>query len=885
MSPSPEPQAAPPARIPELDEIAPGSPRAEALARLWESPPGLLGWLGTVDHKRIGLRYIVTAFAFLLAGGAEALLMRLQLARPDASLLTPQQYDALFTMHGVTMIFLYALPVLSGFANYLWPLMLGSRDMAFPRLNAFSYWAFLFAGLFLYASFPLGAAPDAGWFNYVPLASLDYSRGVNIDFYAIGMILLGISTTGGAANFVVTLLRMRAHGMSIDRLPIIVWGTLTASAANLLAVPSVSLAFFLLWMDRNAGTHFFDVAQDGRPLLWQHLFWMFAHPWVYVVVLPAMGIVSDALPAFCRRPLVAYEAVAVSTVATMLIGFEVWVHHMFATGISPLALAFFGAASMLISIPSAVAVFAWIATIWTGRPVFRTPFLYFAGFVLMFTLGGVSGVMTAAVPLDWQLTDTYFVVAHLHYVLLGINVFPVLGGITYWFPKFTGRMMNERLGRLTFWVIVVGFNLGFFPMHLSGLLGMPRRIYTYPPDMGWNSANLLSSIGAFVFAIGTLMFVANALHSLRRGRRAEADPWRAPGLEWSVPSPAPVYNFATLPLVASRHPMWEGATDAQRSSLRAGYRLHEGREALAVSPLAARPDAILKMPDDSCVPFVLALLATVLGLAMLLRSPALAALATAGCALALAFWLWPRARLAQRAQGHAPDESIRDEASGTHDDAGRRVASSASALLPERAIAPCDTPLPVGGTGEQASGWWGVITLIVTEAGLFGYLLFCYFYLQSQTQAHWPPEGPPKILMPAVNTVVLLASSVFVWLAERAVRANRRWRAVTMLAIALALGIAFALVQLHEWRERPYGPASHLYGSLYFTITGFHLAHVFAGLLMLAALLGWTATRSFDGRRHVALTVGALYWHFVDVVWLFIFGALTLSPWWLRGGT
>ncbi|GBH24405.1 cytochrome c oxidase subunit I [Burkholderia vietnamiensis] len=612
-------------RVPDLGDAPPGSKPGRAPAGLWESAPGWRGWLGTVDHKRIGIRYIVTAFAFLLLGGVEALVMRIQLARPNATVLTPAQYDSLFTMHGVTMIFLYALPVLSGFANYLWPLMLGSRDMAFPRLNAFSYWVFLFAGLFLYASFPLGAVPDGGWFNYVPLTSLDYSAGANIDIYALGMILLGISTTGGAANFVVTLLRMRAHGMSIDRLPIIVWGTLTASVANLVAVPSVSLAFLLLWLDRNAGTHFFDVAHGGRPLLWQHLFWMFAHPWVYVVVLPAMGIVSDALPTFCRRPLVAYEAVAVSTVATMLIGFEVWVHHMFATGIAPLALAFFGAASMLISIPSAVAVFAWIATIWTGRPVFRTPFLYFAGFVLMFVIGGVPGVMTAAVPLDWQLTDTYFVVAHLHYVLLGINVFPVLGGVTYWFPKFTGRMMNERFGRLTFWVVLVGFNLGFFPMHVSGLLGMPRRVYTYPSGMGWDTSNLLTTIGSFAFGIGIgiVMFVVNALVSARRGQRAGANPWGAAGLEWSVASPAPAYNFAVLPLVASRHPLWETRDAAQRSSMRVGYRLAHGREALAVTPLAAKPSAILKMPDDSCAPFVLALLSSAVFAAMLARSPAL----------------------------------------------------------------------------------------------------------------------------------------------------------------------------------------------------------------------------------------------------------------------
>ncbi|WP_175925501.1 cytochrome c oxidase subunit I [Burkholderia cepacia] len=864
-------------RVPDLGEAPPGSPHERALAELWESAPGWRGWLGTVDHKRIGLRYIVTAFAFLLLGGVEALVMRIQLARPNATVLTPAQYDSLFTMHGVTMIFLYALPVLSGFANYLWPLMLGSRDMAFPRLNAFSYWVFLFAGLFLYASFPLGAVPDGGWFNYVPLTSLDYSAGANIDIYALGMILLGISTTGGAANFVVTLLRMRAHGMSIDRLPIIVWGTLTASVANLVAVPSVSLAFLLLWLDRNAGTHFFDVANGGRPLLWQHLFWMFAHPWVYVVVLPAMGIVSDALPTFCRRPLVAYEAVAVSTVATMLIGFEVWVHHMFATGIAPLALAFFGAASMLISIPSAVAVFAWIATIWTGRPVFRTPFLYFAGFVLMFVIGGVSGVMTAAVPLDWQLTDTYFVVAHLHYVLLGINVFPVLGGVAYWFPKFTGRMMNERFGKLTFWVVLVGFNLGFFPMHISGLLGMPRRIYTYPAGMGWDTSNLLTTIGSFVFGIGIVMFVVNALTSARRGVRASENPWGAAGLEWSVASPAPVYNFAVLPLVASRHPLWETRDDPARTSLRVGYRLADGREALAVTPLAATPNAILKMPDDSCIPFVLALLATAVFAALLVRSPTLVCTAVAGCAIATAAWLWPRRVLGQRARLPARDDTQAPAAA-----AGRHPDEPPSATMPRGAPAACIEPLPVGSQGERAGGWWGVLTLIVTEAGLFGYLLFCYFYLQSQSSAPWPPEGMPKIGLAAANTVLLLSSSVFVWLAERALRAGSRPRAVAMLVVALVLGTAFALVQLHEWRGHPYGPTAHLYGSLYFTITGFHLAHVVAGLAILALLAGWTAAGFFGRERRVALTVGGLYWHFVDFVWLFIFTALYVSPHWLR---
>ena len=626
------------------------------LHELWETRPGWRGWLSTVDHKTIGLRYLVTAFLFLLIGGIEALIMRVQLARPNAAVLTPEQYDQLFTMHGVTMIFLYALPVLSGFSNYLWPLVLGGRDMAFPRLNAFSYWVFLFAGLFLYASFPLGQGADAGWFNYVPLSSLTYDPGPNIDVYALGMILLGVSTTVGAANFVVTLLRMRAAGMSIDRIPVLVWGTLTISVGNLFAVPSVSLAFLMLWLARRIGTHFFDVTGGGgRALLWQHLFWVFAHPWVYVVVLPAMGIVSDALPVFCRRPLVGYGPVAISTVATMVIGFVVWIHHMFATGIPPLALAFFGSASMIISIPSAVATFAWIATIWLGRPVFRAPFLFFAGFVLLFVIGGVSGVMTAAVPLDWQLTDTYFVVAHLHYVLIGINVFPVVGGIYFWFPKFTGRMMSERLGKIAFWLMFVGFNLGFFPMHIAGLLGMPRRIYTYAPDMGWNTVNMLSSIGSFVFAFGILVFLVDVCYSLKRGPAAGSNPWDAPSLEWSVPSPPPPYNFAVLPIVASRHPLWEARMEEEadkpvgaRSHLDEGYLLGQGREALGTTALSGKPYVILKMPEDSYAPFLLGVFSALCFAALAMQWWGAALATIAACGVSIAVWLWPKRALVQR---------------------------------------------------------------------------------------------------------------------------------------------------------------------------------------------------------------------------------------------
>jgi cytochrome c oxidase subunit I+III len=626
---------------------------AEKLRRIWKTPSGIAGWLSSVDHKEIGLRYIITAFAFLIIGGVEALIFRLQLAGPNLHLLTPEQYDQLFTMHGMTMIFLYAGPVLSGFSNYLWPLLLGARDMALPRLNALSYWIYLCAGIFLYIAFAFGFGPNDGWFNYVPVAARAYDGGPNIDFYSLGMILLGLSTTVGAINFVVTFMRLRAPGMSINRVPILAWGTLTASAANIFAIPAVSLAFFLLWMDRNAGTHFFDVPAGGQPLLWQHLFWMFGHPWVYAIVLPAMGMVSDGLPVFCRRPLVGYTPVALATIATMVLGFGVWVHHMFATGLPSVSLSFFSAASIIIAVPSAVGVFAWIATIWAGKPVFTTAFMFFASFIALFTIGGVSGFMTGALPVDWQLTDTYFVVAHIHYVLIGINVFPVVGATYFWFPKFTGRMMDERLGRWNFWTMFIGFNLGFFPMHISGLLGMPRRVYTFADGMGWDWLNLITTVGSFVFAVGVLLFVINILVSQRRGRTAGNNPWDAQTLEWATTSPPPPYNFVVIPTVASRHPLWEDRLDdggQLRSDVTDGLALDRGRESIGTTALDAQLDVILKMPKESFAPLILALTLTTIFTGLVLHVWWLAiagGVATGGDIIA---WLWPDPTLGETAE-------------------------------------------------------------------------------------------------------------------------------------------------------------------------------------------------------------------------------------------
>ena len=622
------------------------------LTDIRETPPGLLGALTSVDHKTIGKRYLVTAFVFFIAGGLEAAIMRAQLVQSNMHLLSPEAYNQLFTMHGVTMIFLFASPVLSGFSNYLWPLMIGARDMAFPRVNALSYWTFLLSGIFLYSSFFVGQAPDGGWFAYVPMTARAYSPGLNIEFYTLGLIYLGMSTTIGAVNFIATFFTMRAPGMSVDRVPVILWGTLTVSFLIVFFVPALTVASIFLYLDRNIGTHFFDPANGGHPLLWQHLFWIFGHPWVYIVVLPAMGLASDMIPTFCRRPLAGYTFVALATVATGVVGSGVWLHHMFATGLPPLAMSFFSGASMTIAIPSGVSIVAWLATIWYGRPVFKVPFLFMIGFIILFVIGGVNGVMTAPVPFDWQLTDTYFVVAHLHYVLLGINVFPVFGALYYWLPKMTGRMLSERIGRWVFWLMFAGMNLAFFPMHITGMLGMPRRIYTYPSGMGWDFANLLITIGAYVFAAGVLLFLVDFIRSLRVGPRAGNNPWDAPTLEWSVTSPPPPYNFAVLPTVGSRYPLWEDRLHGKATSIvDQGPILDDGREAIGTSALDADPVAVLHMPPDSPWPLLLALALTVVFYALLV-----ALWSWTGVGLCLVFiclvgWLSPSRAGPARAEG------------------------------------------------------------------------------------------------------------------------------------------------------------------------------------------------------------------------------------------
>ncbi|HJU48269.1 MAG TPA: cytochrome c oxidase subunit I [Gaiellaceae bacterium] len=608
----------------------------QRLQRAWAEPTGVAAWLGTVDHKRIGVRYLVTAAAFFVAGGLEAAALRAQLARPEGDLLGAEAYNQVFSMHGLTMIFLFVTPMLSGFGNYLVPLLIGARDMAFPRLNAFSYWVFLAAGLFLYSGLVLGRAPDTGWFNYAPLSSRVYSEGPNIDFYAIGLVFLGVSTTAGAINFIVTMLKLRAPGMSINRMPLFCWAVLATSFSIVFAIPSLTAAAGLLELQREFGFHFFDTGAGGDPLLWQHLFWIFGHPDVYIIFLPAVGIVSAIVPVFARRTMVAYTWVALATMATALLGFGVWVHHMFAVGLPQVSLTFFAAASTIIAIPSGIQVFAWLGTLVKGRPVVRTPLLYVLGFLVTFVIGGLSGVMFAAIPFDQQVTDSYFVVAHFHYVLFGGAVFPIFAGLHYWLPKITGRLLDERLGALSFWLVFVGFNLAFFPMHISGLLGMPRRVYTYPSGMGWDVYNLLSTIGALVLVLGILAIGVNVAVSRRRGAVAGPDPWGGETLEWTTTSPPPPYNFERIPVVRSASPAWDDRS--QPSDLV----LADGHETPATTPLDAEPTAALEMPGESLVPLAVTCALTLVCIGLVADLTWLAIAAGAAVVVALAVWHGPR---------------------------------------------------------------------------------------------------------------------------------------------------------------------------------------------------------------------------------------------------
>jgi cytochrome c oxidase subunit 1 len=778
-------------------------------------PTGLWSWLTTVDHKRVAVLYGVTALVFLLVGGIEALLMRVQLARPDNTLIAAGTYNELFTMHGTTMIFLVLMPLELGFfANFAVPLQIGARDVAFPRLNALSYWIFLAGALFMHASWLFGGAPNAGWFGYANLTERFYSPGTPIDFWALGLLILGVSTMMTGINFGVTIINMRARGMTFMRMPMFVWTILVTIVLVLLAFPALTVGLILLVMDRYFGTQFYVATVGASPVLWQHLFWLFGHPEVYIMALPAFGIVSEVVPVFSRKPLYGYPMMAYSTALIGFLSYGVWGHHMFAVGLGPAAESAFAITSMLIAIPTGIKIFTWIATMWGGELRLTTAFLFSLGLVFEFTIGGLSGVMHAAVPIDLQQTDSYFVVAHLHYVLFGGVVFGILSGLYYWWPKVTGLLLDERLGKLQFWLTIIGFNGTFFPMHFLGAEGMPRRIYRYAPGMGWDFWNLFASVSAFVLAASFAVMLWNIWRTLRHGEVADSDPWDGRSLEWWVPSPPPEYNFARLPIVRGRDPFW---------GLK--YRRNAGPPTLEAAP----PDE-LHVPAPSILPLVLATALVLAGIGAVTRL-AVVILGAIAVLLGIIGFAFERPAFGEEETAGAAAE----------------------------------------GVDNRKLGIWAFIG---SESIFFASLISTYLIYKGRNVAGPVAEQILEVPLTSFSTFVLLMSSLLMVLALAAIqrgseRASRGW----LLGTA-ALGLVFLGGQAYEFTHfyrEGVSLQTNLFGQTFYTLVGFHGAHVTVGVIWLLVLAAASLVGRLPRRKSLAVELCGLYWHFVDIVWIVIF--------------
>jgi cytochrome c oxidase subunit I+III len=727
--------------------------RHKDLQRAWCNPPGW-GRLAAVNHSIIGRRFILTALAFFAIGGLLAMLLRAQLATSRSAFVGPEIYNQFFTMHGTVMMFLFAIPLFEGLAMYLLPKMLGSRDMAFPRLSAYGYWCYVLGGSILVVALAIGYAPDSGWFMYTPLSSKPYTPGINSDVWLIGITFVEISAISAAVEIAVSILRIRTGGMSLQRLPIFAWYMLVTAFMILVGFPPLILGSILLEVERAFGWPFFDPTRGGDPLLWQHLFWMFGHPEVYIIFLPAAGAISTILPVLSRQRLIGYSWLVASIIALGFISFGLWVHHMFTTGLPHLSLAFFSAASLLVVIPTSVQIFSWLATLVMGRPQLKLPMLYILGFFFVFVMGGLTGVMVGVVPFDWQAHDTHFVVAHLHYVLVGGFVFPMLAAAYYWLPRFTGRQAQHRLGLVAFWLIFLGFHGTFFLMHLTGLRGMPRRIFTYPVEMNWDVLNLISSMGSFVMAAGFALFVVDIILQLRFAPRSCRNPWQADTLEWTVPGPVPLYNFAALPHIRSRYPLKAQSGLALKLATGDGYLpevRHGWMETLSVDMVSGRPDQIVLLPKPTYLPFFAALATAVFFLGALFK---IYGLALAGLATAMTLFLvWAWHSGLQRDYGALP--------------------------------AGLDLSLPLHAETKRPPAWWAMAFTLVADGTMFASLLFGGIFLLVVT----PGEVPPAIASGAamwldIVIIGLLASAVFAM--------RRTVRAVAMPAPRQRLiGIAF----------------------------------------------------------------------------------------------
>jgi cytochrome c oxidase subunit I+III len=851
------------------DQVVAG-PDLELLDRTWDQRPGIVGWLGQCNHKTVGLRFIVTTMFMFLLAGALALVMRAQLAVPEANVVTPEVYNQFFTMHGTLMMFLFVVPMLEGLAIYFLPLQLGARDMPLPRLNAFGFWAYVGGGLLLLSSFFFGTVPDGGWYAYVPLTTTEFSPGLNLDFWLLGVTFVEISAIVAAIEIIVLIMRSRAAGMSLARMPVFAWANLVTSGMILAAFPPLVAASLLLEVERKLGTAFFDAARGGDPLLWQHLFWWFGHPEVYIQLLPALGILAAVLPAATRRRLPARWLVVASFIAIGIVSFALWVHHMFTTGINDLVLQFFSSASFMITIPTAIIVFAFIAAIWTGRGIrWDPPILFVVGFLVVFVLGGISGVMVAVVGFNWQSHDTYFIVAHFHYVLVGGSVFPIFAGLYHWFPKVTGRHVSRRAGQWAFWLMFLGFNVTHFPQHWLGFLGMPRRVWTYESGLGWDVWNLVSSIGSGFLGLGVLVSVVAFAIAWRKGAPASHDPWAASTLEWSIPSPPPNENFALPPIVDDSEPRWSTGSrpdpvEAEPWYAPLGHPPEGQREVLITSVAGGKPEAIVVVPGHSLWPLWLTVAILVGLVGVLIDWWWLAILGVVGVFVSIVGWLWPPVQLDARPASDPP-HAVPPEEPGL-------IGLTTSGRV--RPIA------PVGST----IGWWGAVLGLIAIAHLVAGAWVATIYLRSRV-ATWPPVpgDPPDLTLGGVAVALTVLSAILALVAARRLAAGESLTlpllGVGALSAAGALGLRAATTVLsdHPVVEDAYWSTRWFLGAL--------------DVVLLVTIVGVLVFSAVNHRRGVTVTgrhgdlgVAALW---TGVIAVLVTGTwivqLSVSVWW--GGT
>ncbi|WP_439533997.1 cytochrome c oxidase subunit I [Polymorphobacter sp.] len=809
--------------------------RHRALDAIWDRGPGWRGALASVNHTDIGRRFILTAFVFFLIGGVLAMLIRAQLATPGSAFIGPDEYNQIFTMHGSIMMFLFAIPMIEGLAFYMLPKLLGSRDMAFPRLSAYGYWCYLFGGGIMIVALLLGVAPDAGWFMYTPLSSKIYTPGINSDIWLIGVTFVEISAMAAAIEIMVSVLKVRTADLRLDRMPLFGWYMLVTALMMLIGFPPLIMGSILLETERAFDWPFFDPERGGDPLLWQHLFWLFGHPEVYIIFLPAAGVVSTVLPVMARTRILGYGWIVAAILALAFLSFGLWVHHMFTTGIPHMALGFFSAASALVAIPTAIQIFAWIGTLWAGKPELKLPMLYILGFFVVFIIGGLTGVMLAMVPFNWQAHDTAFVTAHLHYVLVGGFIFPFLAGSAYWLPHFTGRRPSERLGVAAFWLIFIGFNLTFFLMHMAGLLGQPRRIHSYPEGMGWTWYNLLSSVGSFIMAFGFALFAIDVALQIFLGGKARRNPWRAGTLEWAMLLPPPSYNFASQPQLSSEEPLADNP--ALPLSLARGEGLlavprHGWRETLGGDMLSGKPAYIIILPGNSLLPLGMAIVTGGLFLSILFGVYALAPLFLIGIAACGWRWAW--------------------------------------ALGSRHTIGPLDAgggiSLPVQGEAPGSTGHWGSVLALVADGTMFATLVFGYAYLWTIASG-WPPlelisAAPWGAVLAAL---ALAASSLTVRKAlapaARRDELRRRWLAFAMAGQAVAV----ALLAVEMATAIP-SPTSHAYAATVMVLFVYAALHCTLALVIAAFARARIVAGFVDDARTAELRMAVMWQDFAAMV-------------------